>query len=232
MRISWEMLHQSFIDSVREKGSEFGQLRLDYPDLTRFVRPEHLLNYFADRRGDLDEKDRLYATLVRAVQRNQSRTLAASLVWLGLWPALSAIYWRLYRIAPAEPDAAVSDIAVVLTSQMARLDFMRVRRIAATLVWNTERDVRGARMRAIRESQLVVPLSDDVEPRVEEPARQLPQLTRETLRALPQQDRDLLFRVALRGDTQLEAARVLGISHDAARKRYQRAVARIRHLVT
>ena len=60
----------------------------------------------------------------------------------------------------------------------------------------------------------------------------LPPGLRRRLRDLIEPDADLTISVALYGFSQKEAARALGLSHEAARKRYQRATARLLNMVS
>jgi len=51
------------------------------------------------------------------------------------------------------------------------------------------------------------------------------------LDAVVETDRELLERVLIHDQTQKEAGEALGLSHDAARKRFQRAISRLSHSV-
>ena len=57
-----------------------------------------LLEYLNSTSGDLDEKDAIYAALIELVQaRGEHAELAMALAWLGLWPALDAIFRQRLR---------------------------------------------------------------------------------------------------------------------------------------
>lgn len=231
---SWEQIRQTFIVSVWEHEATFEVLRARHSALARFHNPQSLLDHLAGRSGDLGEKDEIYAALVRSAQGGEAHALATAFIWLGLWPGLSAIYRRMHRRFPSEREQLVSDIAAALTSLIARLNFETVNRVFATLVWSTERDVWDVRLRALRRSRRELTFSNfagSCGPLVAAPDEATSALHVDSLSAIVGRDRDLVLRVAVCGETQLEAAQALGISHEAARKRYQRALVRLRREV-
>lgn len=254
MRALWPSLHANFVRSLEPLTvkMQFDALRLARPELRGFVDPSALLDHLHDLSGDLDQKDRILAGLVTASQgAGPGREVAVILLWLALWPGLDALYRRLWRHFAAAPDDLVSEISDRFTAGIHRLDCGRVRRIAATLLMNTERDIRadlrkrwaeaarrdelpdeGARInraaRAIpptgwRDSAFGLPLGADTDASA---------LTiRIALAAMIGNDADLVVAVVILGEGQREAASRLGISHDAARKRYQRSIDRLRRIM-
>ena len=155
---------------------------------------------------------------------------ALTLMLLALWPGLDAVrrrsIWR--RIGTA--DEIASDVLARTTEAVRGIDLERVKHIAATVVRNVERDMIRARQRdAERES-----LASDIEPDdvAGDPARQQPAAEdahlQSDLRKLIGADAVLVIRVALEGFSQAEVAIELGMSEAAARKRYQRAMRKLR----
>ena len=157
---------------------------------------------------------------------------------LALWPGLDAVHRRLARHFRAEPDLLVSEVTGRITDSIHRLDLSRVNWIAATLIRNTERDIRrqlradwaeAARSEALPEgpaepagTSSVLGLPDGVDPDA------AIDLLTERVRAWIGHDAALVIAVAVGGDRQREAAEQLGIAPETARKRYQRAVRRLR----
>jgi len=112
LRAQWEALHASLVQSVRtlECNTRFRQLSEARPVLRRFAEPVALLDYLCGTRGDLDNKDKVLAVLVRAAQaRGALAKLAMSLLLLGLWPALDGIFRRNVHRFPGGPDELASD---------------------------------------------------------------------------------------------------------------------------
>src|SRR5690606_24257308 len=90
---------------------------------------------------------RVLGALVTMAQRREHPELASALLWLGLWPGLDAIYRRRLRFFIGEPDELAADLTGAFTELVARLDLGSVRRVAATLVLSTERDLMTRRKR-------------------------------------------------------------------------------------
>ncbi|MBK8011733.1 MAG: hypothetical protein IPK13_10295 [Deltaproteobacteria bacterium] len=80
---------------------------------------QFLVGHLTDRRGDLDEKDLIYAALVRSVQAGATEAeLASALLWLGLWPGLDAIFRRRLSLYLRAPEELVSEISDRCTQQI------------------------------------------------------------------------------------------------------------------
>jgi RNA polymerase sigma-70 factor (ECF subfamily) len=245
MRAHWEALHESLAHAVRtlEAAKKFTGSRRKKRALARFADAISLLEYLNSKSGDLDEKDAIYAALIELVQgRGEEADVAMALAWLGLWPALDAIFRRRLRHFRDVPEELVSEIASCFTSQMQRADLSRIARVAATLTRNTERDVREGRRAAWDEAARRADLPEDHEladpappPELSElglPSDLTPEEEVAAIRALlvpiVGDDADLVIGAAIYGDSQHELADQLGITHEAARKRFQRALGRLR----
>jgi len=260
MRASWEALHAGLDRSVRtlQADQAFQQAKQQHCALAAFDEPKKLVAHLTSKSGDLDEKDRVLGTLLRLVQRREHHELAAALLWLGLWPGLDAVYRRRLRHFLDQPDELVAELAEAFTSLVERIDLDVVHRVAATLVRSTERDVMERRKRRWAEAnhglegELCEPLRDldgDVVSaswfekaslqRWAASGGELPSLSFEddvaVLRAwldpIVGVDAELLLAVLVLDETQREAGDRLGLSHEAARKRFQRALKRLREHV-
>jgi RNA polymerase sigma-70 factor (ECF subfamily) len=262
MRASWEALHAGLDRSVRtlQADQAFQQAKQQHPALAEFDEPKQLVAHLTSKAGDLDEKDRILGTLVTLVQRREHHDLASALLWLGLWPGLDAVYRRRLRHFLEQPDELIAELAEAFTKLVERLDLTAVRRVAATLVRSTERDVMDRRKRRWAEA------NRDLEGEPNEPLRDLegdifsaswfdkvslqrwaasdhdlPSLSfdedvavlRAWLEPIVGPDAELLLAVLVLDETQREAGERLGLSHEAARKRFQRALGRLReHLAS
>jgi RNA polymerase sigma-70 factor (ECF subfamily) len=230
------------VQSLKAK-QEFGSLRPSHPELQRFSDPSAVLDYLHSRNGDLDDKDSLLAILVESVQADRN-DMAMTMLWLALWPALDNLYRRLLRHFRQAPDDLVSAISEQFTLAVHRADLSGIRRLAATLVRNVERDVRLGLRRRWEEQSLRVDLPDPDVLGNAVPGR-LPKsshlglppgsgtdaetaMLREILAHMVGADADLVVAVVILGEGQREVASRFGIGHDAARKRLQRALRRIR----
>ena len=252
MRARWEGLHAALLRSVTtlKADIQFRQAATVHDELSRFASPDALTAFLNekvgkddDRQRVFDERDRIYAVLVRAVQANAEwRELASALVWLGLWPGLDAIYGHRLRDFAGRPDELVTEISFIVTTTVARIDLSGVNRLAATLVLNVERDVRDALKRRWADEARVVDVDDpaatgpdehlESKPTIDD--RELPvdaadlPAVRAWLTDIVHGDADLVIGAALYGFDLHELADELGIGHEAARKRFQRAIKRIR----
>ena len=165
MRARWESVYRSLMDSVRTLKAEkaFSRMRKRDDRIARFADTASLLSYLRREDTDLDTKDGVYAALITAAQsRTAYAAVATELVWLGLWPALDAVYKRKLRFFLAAPEELVSEIGDAFTLQLARFDVTSISRVASTIVRSVEREILdGRRRRWEREAQSRPLPSDD-----------------------------------------------------------------------
>lgn len=251
MRSRWEALRAGLVRSIRtpEATRQFLEMKTMSPLFTPFSEPDALIGHMHAVRGELDEKDRLLAALVTAVQQSKQAELARALLWLSLWPGLDATYRRRHKFFAEHPEELVSLLADAFTALVDRLDLSSVNRVAATLVRSTERDAMLAACRDWEEQrkragdvQFARFLKDKTAEDLATAARVESRLgwrpgsgitedgtaLRHWLEPIVGEDVELLVSVLVVEETQHEAGKRLGLSHDAARKRYQRALARLR----
>lgn len=217
--------------------------------LSPFDTPDSVLAYLHRAAGALDAKDALLAELVATVQRREHRELATALLWLGLWPGLDAIYNRRLHHFPRNPDELVSLLGESFTELVEGLDLNAVNRVAATLVRSTERELMASRRRDwdeearrasdaerehfFRESSLAeYAHANGVEASLgRRPGRNdegHPSALGTWLRPMVGHDAELLLSVLVVEESQREAGERFGLSHEAARKRFGRAVGALR----
>ena len=246
MRKCWEALHAGLERSLQtlEVHEQFEEARRRHAELLPFGTGAALVDELTSAGGDLDAKDEVLARLVE--MSHESRTdgpLVTALLWLALWPALDRIDRRGRRSRWGDPGELVSDLWDSFWLVVRRADLGRINRVAATLVRNTERTLRDGRVRAryiaARDDEL--PADDFLEdvglarrhdlsdlglppglPPEVEAAR-----LRDLVADVVGDDADLVIGAAIYGESQRELADRLGITHEAARKRYQRAVGRL-----
>ena len=233
------------IDTITFK-KNFDIARQSSPPLQRFADHYALLDYLHTPAGDLDDKDRLIASMVAEAQRSgPSGEVATVLLWLALWPGLDALYRRLFRYFAKAPDELVSEISDRFMAVVHRFESSRVRRVAATILRNTERLIRQGLRSEWQQAGRTDPRPMKkwrASPSHASPAAPRPcsAFRRERTATLPLRccaavlvsligaDAELVIAVAVLGEPQNEAAARLAVSPCAARKRYQRAVARLR----
>lgn len=223
---------------------QFESLRRTWPDLAPFADPCAVLDVLHRRDAAPDDKDRLLAVLVVAARAGKDRDIATTIVWLALWPGLDALYRRLWRHFRGEPAELVSEVAGRFTMELHRADFRRIRRVAATLLANVERDIRDDLRRrwaeAARRREMPEPDDLGVEDRPPSPFfdiapgidadREAEEIGR-ILTGLVGGDAGIVVAVVVMGEGQREVADRMGLSHDAVRKRYQRALRRLRDML-
>jgi len=251
MRSRWEDLRAGLVRSIRtpEATRQFLEMKTMSPQFTPFSEPDALVAHMHGTPGALDEKDRLLAKLVSQVQRGEQAELARALLWLSLWPGLDAAFRRRHKFFAEHPEELVSLFGDAFTALVDKLDLASVNRVAATLVRSTERDVMLAACRDWEEQRRRVgdvqfarfrkdKTAEDIATaaRVESRLGWRPgsgitengSALRRWLEPIVGEDVELLVSVLVVEETQHEAGRRLGLSHEAARKRYQRALARLR----
>lgn len=244
MRASWEALHAGLVRSVRSLQAEqsFTTIKRHYVVLARFDDIDALITFLTSKRGELADKDTILGVLAALVHDVEHRELAIPLLWLGLWPGLDGVHRRRTRHFLDAPDELVSEIASAFIEQVYALDLHRVHRVAATLVRSTERRVLEGRAREWAETNTVQPRGETWA--LQEPPPMwrgsrlglLPTVDAEAdlaalrawLEAAVGEDAELVLAVLVLDETQREAGARLGLSHAAARKRFQRAIGRLR----
>jgi RNA polymerase sigma-70 factor (ECF subfamily) len=258
MRSEWEALHQGLVQSIGTLEAErtFDTIRRTFEVPNRFESPEALVRQLASTGGDLDEKDRVLTALVLAARADDVARLATALLLLGLWPGLDAAFGRRVVFRRREPGEVAADLISCFTDQVRRMDPTRVRRVAATLVRNTERDVMRA---SVRESRLRARMTDVSIEEAEEmtadpsicaelrdtaltvasicpvsegaPIDEKVAALRAWLRALIGAEANLVVEAVLLNRSRQDLAAELRIDQRAARKRLSRALRRIRRIL-
>jgi RNA polymerase sigma-70 factor (ECF subfamily) len=117
MRARWEGLHVALVRSVSTLPAdrEFKEKVRDEPALARFESPTGLVEFLTGKHGDLDEKDRIYAALIRLVQTNRtSSRVVQAIAWLGVWPGLDAVYRRCLRHFREDEDDLIASISMTV----------------------------------------------------------------------------------------------------------------------
>ena len=234
MSVAWHKIrdHLMHSSSTLHFQRSFDIIRREQGPVLGVRDPAALLDALHQKAGSPDQKNLILAALARAAHSDgHTGDCALTLMLLALWPGLDAIRRRSVWRRIGSPDGIASDMLARTTAAVRGLDLGRVNWIAATILRNVERDMIRARQRdAARES-----LASHIEPD-DVPADQLGRQPaaedahlRDDLCKLIGPDALLVLRVAIEGLTQAEAAAELGIPMEAARKRYQRAIKRLRH---
>lgn len=235
MRASWSALHSSFTSALNRTSAEtaFTLMRQAYPELAQFPTIAAVMEHQHSAMTDGAMRFGVIRVLVAAAQSDHAfRPTAQIIVLLALWPGLDAVYWRLWRGFPDARCDLAAEIIARIGEAIVSLDLERVTSVTATLLRNLERDVRRDLIRARKTAEVVQPISL---PDIEAQATMLwwqdnpeARLIHDRLIDLGPRDAQLLKRVFLLGETQEEAGRALGLGAAAARKRFQRALRKLR----
>lgn len=221
MRSSSTLIFQRSFDTIRRTRNP----------VTPFRDPAALLDGLHRCPGDPDGKNLILMALVEAAQVDgPAADCALTTLLLALWPGLDAIrrrsIWR--RIGSA--DEIASDVLARTTEAIRGLDLHRVNRIAATVLRNVERDMIRARQREAEREGTVSDIEPDDVPTDHGGQHPAPEdaCLQDDMRKMIGADAILVIRVAIEGFSQAEVAVELGLSEAAARKRYQRAMRKLR----
>ncbi|UNK78081.1 hypothetical protein MNQ96_10830 [Sphingopyxis granuli] len=233
MSFTWHDFHGNLMHSSSTLNFQrgFTTVRSRHPELTRFADPAALLDHL--HRGDApsDKKNIVLSTLIRSAKSdNRAGDCALTLMLLALWPGLDGVFRRSRARRLGHVDELASEILARATTGVRNLDLTKVNWIAATILQNVERDVRRAHQR----ESLLQRQQDVFDPDIHGgtthavDADALPETLLAKLTGLIGADADLVIRVVIDGYTQGEAGKNLGLSEPAARKRFQRALKRLR----
>lgn len=226
---SWSTLHaglcaristRSFLQTWR------GCVKGD-PVLAKLGTPERVFGLLHGADAAPEQRNTVLAALVRLSQTPGGGDVAQPVLLLALWPALDAIRGRLRRHFD-HPDELSAEIASRAAEQIGKLDLGRVNRIAATVQRNVKRDI----VRALKRewaTRAVSEVLDEDDPigAPADPQRSVRNLT-ELLHDHVGEDAMLVTDVAILGYSLREVSENAGLSYEAGRKRYQRALARLR----
>jgi hypothetical protein len=247
VRSRWEALHAGLLQSIGSSSAAemFEVVRPRFEALARFAGPGPVVEYLAHTGGDLDEKDRVLAALVEAARDPASRRLSHALLLLCLWPGLDAVFRHRLHLFLDQPYELGAELVDRFTAQVRRIDLRRVRRPAATLVRNTEREVVQARMRELSAAARSTVLSHNAagppspEPGLSPFGLRSTDSDDESVEALSAwlkrevgRDADLVVEAVIHKRDRRQLATSLGISDVALRKRLERALARARRALT
>ncbi|MBN8485096.1 MAG: sigma-70 family RNA polymerase sigma factor [Sphingomonadales bacterium] len=233
MSFTWHDFHGNLMHSSSTLNFQrgFATVRTSHGALTRFPDPAALLDHL--HRGDApaDKKNTILTGLIESAKSNdRAGDCALTLVLLALWPGLDGVFRRSRARRLGQIDELASEILGRATAAIRDLDLSKVNWIAATIIKNVERDIlrshnREAARQGIQDefdTDLHGGIADFVDPDLS-PERLLAELT-----DLIGVDAELVLRVVIDGYTQAEAGKEIGLSEPAARKRFQRALKRLR----
>lgn len=246
MRSHWEALHAGLMRSIEgcEAFRSFRKLQARRQALARFDGPAATVAFLVHEGSDLRARDRVFRGLVEEIQeKGPARRIAHVLLLLGLWPGLDAVFRRRRHFFRSDVTELETEIVDQFTAQVQRIRLQRVACLAATLVMNTEREIVDARIRErsfAASCEAVTPEALAAPPPSEPPPPSLFGLPsdqsdaddvaalRRWLAPVVGRDLDLVVETVLHGKSRLQVATAMGISHAAARKRLERALARAR----
>lgn len=233
MAFAWHEIrdHLMHSSSTLSFQRSFDAIRRAHSPVIQFRDPAALLDGLHRGSDDPNGKNLILSALIDAAQGDgRASDCALTMLLLALWPGLDAIRRRAIWRRLGSADEVASDVLARTTEAVRGLDLGRVNRIAATVLRNVERDMIRARQRDVACENLTSDIApDDV------PAEQAGQQhavedahLQDDLRKLIGADTVLVIRVAIQGFSQVEVALELGLTEAAARKRFQRAMRKLR----
>lgn len=203
-------------------------MRTGSPVLAGFSDPPELFDVLHQREGDPARKNDVLKALVEAAQtKSACADCALTCLLLAMWPGLDAIRSRAIRTRADPRDEIAADLLTMVVHGIRNLRLCAVNRIAATILANIQRDMIRACKRESGKRALIVDVDPEQTPNSGSDAGHT-KIFENDLHLIVGRDADLVMRVAVAGCTQAEAAADLGLSHDVARKRYQRALGKLR----
>jgi RNA polymerase sigma factor (sigma-70 family) len=233
MASSWDGIRNQLVRSSNnlEFHRSFDEIRRLHKEFASFNDSAALLDCLRRKDSAADKKNELLAKLVRISQSDTDQSdTALTLMLLALWPGLDAVRRRLLWRKTGSADEITSEVLARATDAVRSVDLDRVTQFAATILKNIERDMIRARKREdLRQREVSGRDPDElIDERDNSEAAASSVMLLSDIVQLIGTDATLVIRVALDGLTQTEVAAEIGISESAARKRYQRAIRRLR----
>lgn len=233
MPFAWHKIRDHLMYSVSTLSFQrnFEVLRHIHDPLQQFQDPFALLDMLHRVSGDPNSKNLILLTLVQAAQSDETMAdCALTTLLLALWPGLDAIRRRSMRRQIGHHDEISSDLLARSVEAIRCLKLNRVNRIAATVLRSVERDMIRARQHEAKQQSVAqnIALDEIIATQGDlDMALHYACLADEARRTLAD-DALLIIRVAVEGFLQPEVAAQLGVSEEAGRKRYQRAIRKLR----
>jgi RNA polymerase sigma-70 factor (ECF subfamily) len=233
MSIAWHEIRDHLMHSSSKLNFQrsFDEIRRAQNALAPFRDPTALLDGLHRTPGDPTWKNQILSALVAAAQGDgPASDCALTLLLLALWPGLDAIRRRSIWRRIGTEDEVASDVLARTTGAVRGLDLGRVNWIAATVLRNVERDMIRARQRDQAREHLTSSADPDEVMDNGDSGIGAAGYARlnGTVQNLLGEDALLVIRVAIEGYSQAEAGLELGLTEAAARKRYQRAMRKLR----
>ena len=145
---------------------------------------------------------------------------------MALWPGLCIIRYRLRPLC--RTDALDADLLGNLSICIRSARAGRINLVAATLLRNLQRDLTRIYIGDATWARLAIDL-DVIGSKAAAQDPEPPEAILSAVQAMLGEDGLLLGAIHIAGFSQKDVAGLLGITHDAARKRCQRAIARLKN---
>ncbi len=239
MRAHWHALHSDLVRITQTLSfqARFEAIRRADKALALHADPAALLDRLHGPGHEPGARNAILRGLVAAAQEVDPEA-GTTLLLLALWPGLDAVHRRLSRHFRGRGEELTSDLSARAAIGIRTMDLDAVQWVAATLLRNLERDLRRELGRSWAEARRWADVHH-----AEEISSRLPsrfgiaegadaELAEVCLaRRLRQEiggDALLVIAVAVGGERQADAAARLGLSREAGRKRWQRAIRKLR----
>ncbi len=240
MFAAWNRLRRSFEQTITTPRAlrQFEKMKEAEPLVREHQTPNDLIAYLSPRDGDLAHKNQVYLALLRIMrQRDEAGRLAASLIWLGLWSGLDAIYGECAKRNPRlSDDELCSEFAAVFTEQMNYINPARARRLISTLLRNTRRDLIARLMHGdgpeLPVSNPTLGAAIEREQNWHDQDQDIARVAcSELVAKLDTDDAQLLMRAAVEGESAAQLGRETGTSPRTTSDRVRAALKRARAAV-
>jgi hypothetical protein len=239
-RTLWKDLHRQLRRPVDDSTARvpFGAIRDGEARLARFSSASEFLKYLAeDLSADLDANETMYSHLVTCAQKKgPTATFAQTLLWLGLWPGLSAAFARRAWFWRDCPEDLVSEVTGIFTTLVARMNLSRVRRVIANLVRSTESGLIMAGIKRDRSRKRVRDIDSELGANAQENAAQVgfragTWLPDALISVMRRRHGARVADAALRSEPARILGKALGLPLAVARKRLKRARDQLKRLL-
>lgn len=220
----WSSLYIGLTESISSRSAigQFSVLQCE-PVIARFDSLAALHAYLRSRPEDLDQRDQVFAAIIRVLQtRRPAAQLAYTLLWCGLWPGLDHVYQRRLPAFAGDSEELTAEICAAFARIASGMNLGRVQRVAATLVRNVDRQVaaRAHRRRADEARRIAAAKAAGAGP----DRQRLAGIGAQPALRIAGEFVALRVRLGIRVGVPSD---FLGLSDEAARKRVQRALRRI-----
>lgn len=237
MCVEWKSIENVLTSKIASAGPHAFRDLAAATVLAQFADAPALIVHLHDHDGSDTGRDHLLAALVEIAKgRDRRAAFARDVLWLAMWPGLTALLRRAAAWGIEDEREIVGEITLSFAETVEHMKLDRCTRIAADLIRNTKRALGSWLRTRFAEQNHEQPLLGEGDRAFDRGTESLGDRTAmeavETLREEDPDGAELIMACVVEGITTREAAERCGAEREAVKKRLHRALVRLRNAMS